>query len=48
MALSQIVRHLQEAEADHLQALALEAADDLTDKPALDAIGLDQDEGALQ
>jgi len=48
VALSQIVRHLEEAQTDHLQALALEAADDLTDEPALDAIGLDQDEGALR
>ena len=45
------LRHLpwngQQPQADDLQALPLEARHDLADEPALDAVGLDQDEGAF-
>ena len=46
-----LLRHLagngQQAQSDDLQALALEAADDLADEAALHGVGLGQDEGAL-
>ena len=45
--LGQGLRHRQQPQADDLEALALEAADDLADESALDGIGLGQDEGAL-
>jgi hypothetical protein len=40
-------RNGEEPEADDLEALALESADDLADQPSLDGIGLGEDEGAL-
>ena len=40
-------RHRQQPQPDHLQALVLEAAEDLADEPALHGVGLGEDEGAL-
>jgi hypothetical protein len=48
VAFRKLERHLDEAQANHLEALALEASQDLTDQPALDSIGLDQDQSALE
>jgi hypothetical protein len=42
--LRQLARHPEQPEADHPQALALQAREDLTDERALDAVGLDEDE----
>ena len=45
------LRHLlvdgQQPQADDLQALALEAADDVADQASLHAVGLDQDQGTF-
>ena len=38
---------LHELERDELEALLLEALDDLADEAALHAVGLDRDEGTL-
>ncbi len=38
---------LNELEATELEALLLEALDDVADQPALHGVGLDHDEGAL-
>jgi hypothetical protein len=38
---------LDELEGDKLEALLLEALDDLTNEATLDAVGLNSDEGAL-
>ena len=47
MAFGQLAADGKEPQADDLEALALEAADDLADEPALDGIGLRKDERAL-
>lgn len=39
--------HLQELHADQFETLALEAADDFTDQPALNSVWLHCDERAL-
>jgi hypothetical protein len=36
-----------ELEGDDVEALALDAGEDLADQLALDAVGLDQDQGAF-
>ena len=40
-------RHVEQAQAHDLESLALEAAEDLADEPALDTIRLDENEGAF-
>ena len=45
--LGQLARRLDQLEADDLQATLLVALEDATDELALDAIGLDEDEGAF-
>lgn len=45
--LQEILSRPDELEADELETLGLEPLDDLADKPALDAVGLDHDEGTL-
>jgi hypothetical protein len=47
VALGQVLRYGQQPEADDLEALAFEATDDLADEPALDRVGLGEDERAL-
>ena len=47
MPLGHLARDGQQAQANDLQALPLEARHDLTDEAALNAVGLDQDEGAF-
>lgn len=45
--LIQLSAYPGELQGDQLEALLLEALDDLADEPALDAIGLDHDESPL-
>ncbi len=45
--LGQVAAHLDELEPDELEPALLEAADDPADEQALDAVGLDEDEGAF-
>jgi hypothetical protein len=47
VSLEELRRGLHELEGHKLEALLLEALDDLRDDPALDAVRLDHDEGAL-
>jgi hypothetical protein len=47
VALGQIAVHLHELEAHDLEAALLEAGDDPARQLALNAIGLDEDEGSL-
>src|SRR6187397_737396 len=45
--LGHLVRDAEQPQPDDLEALPLEAADDLADQAALDRVGLGEDEGAL-
>ena len=47
VAFRHVARDAQQAQAHHFEALALEARQDVADQAALDAIGLDEDEGAF-
>ena len=47
MAFGQLAIDLDQLQADELQATLLEAGQDPPDEQALDAVGLDEDEGAF-
>ena len=47
MALGEVAVDAHQLERDEVQAATLEAPDHLADEAALDAVGLDQDEGAF-
>ena len=47
VTLRHLAGNLQQSQTHHLEALVLEPRQDLADQPALDAVGLDQDQGAL-
>ena len=42
-----LIRYLHELHGDELESLLFEPLDDVTDEAAVDAVGLDHDEGPL-
>ena len=45
--LEEVLREFRELQAHDLETLALEAPENLADEAALDAVGLDEDEGGF-